>query len=99
MTKRKTSESALDNATGYLAMLAMADLSVLQKGEHMFSRLEAKLLPSLIPTTEFAKAIGKSITELQNLAPSTKPEALVAVLWMLRLRHDACDAKHAGGCQ
>ena len=57
-----------------------------KKAEHKFSPLEAKLLPSLIPSTEVAKAIGQSITELQNLAPNTKPEALAAVLWMLRLR-------------
>ena len=48
-----------------------------KKGEHKFSRLEAKLLPSLNPITELAEAVGQSTTELQNLAPNAKPEALI----------------------
>ena len=48
-----------------------------KRGEHKYSRLEAKLLPSLKPITGLAEAIGRSTTELQNLASNTKPEAVI----------------------
>ena len=48
-----------------------------KKGEHRYSRLEAKLLPSLTPISELARAVDKSAPDLQHLAPSENLEGLV----------------------
>lgn len=48
-----------------------------KKGDHKFSRLEAKLFPSLTSITELAKVVGQSIADLQHLAPNDTLEALV----------------------
>ena len=51
-----------------------------QKGEHKYSRLEAKLLPSLSPISDLAKAVDQSVTDLQHLAPN---ESLECLIWRI----------------
>ena len=48
-----------------------------KKGEHRYQRLEAKLLPSLTPISELARAVDQSVPDLPHLALSENLEGLV----------------------
>ena len=45
--------------------------------EYRAPRLETKLIKSYSPTIELAKAVGRSITDLQHLEPNDTLEALI----------------------
>lgn len=60
------------------------------KGEHRFARLEAKLLPSFLPITELARAVGKSSADLQHLAPN---ETLEGLIWWISFATIECGCR------